>query len=236
MAVSRSVLITGGNRGIGLAVARAMAAAGDRVAITHRSDAPPPGLFGVRCDVTDAGQVDRAFTEVEAEHGPVEVLVANAGIAADRLVAVMSEAEFATVLDTNLTGAFRVARRAVPPMVENRGGRIILVSSVSGMLGATGQANYSASKAGLIGFGRSLARELAPRNITVNVVTPGLIDTDMSAAIPEARRAAMVRAIPLGRTGTVEEVARAVLFVAGPDAGCLTGAVIPIDGGLGMGH
>ncbi|MFD5697216.1 3-oxoacyl-ACP reductase FabG [Streptomyces lasiicapitis] len=234
--MGRSVLVTGGNRGIGLAVARRLAAGGDRVAVTFRSGSPPEGLFGVRCDVTDAQQVDRAFKEAEAEHGAVEVLVANAGITRDRLLAVMTEDDFDAVLDTNLGGAFRVAKRAVRAMMSARGGRIVLVSSVSALLGTAGQANYAASKAGLIGFGRSLARELAPRNITVNVVAAGLIDTDMTASLPQARRAVMTAAVPLGRAGTAEEVATVVDFLAGPGAGYITGAVVPVDGGLGMGH
>ncbi|GHC67089.1 3-oxoacyl-ACP reductase FabG [Streptomyces flavofungini] len=234
--MTRSVLVTGGNRGIGLAVARRLAGDGDRVAVTFRSGPPPAGLFGVRCDVTDPGQVDRAFKEVEAEQGAVEVLVANAGITRDRLLAVMAEDDFAAVLDTNLGGAYRVAKRAVRPMMSARRGRVVLISSVSALLGTAGQANYAASKAGLIGFGRSLARELAPRNITVNVVAAGLIDTDMTASLPEARLAAMTEAVPLGRVGTPAEVATVVAFLAGPDAGYITGAVVPVDGGLGMGH
>ncbi|WP_405651562.1 3-oxoacyl-ACP reductase FabG [Streptomyces sp. RK9] len=234
--MARSVLVTGGNRGIGLAVARRLAAGGDRVAVTFRSGPPPEGLFGVRCDVTDPEQVDRAFKEVEAEQGAVEVLVANAGITRDRLLAVMAEDDFAAVLDTNLGGAYRVAKRAVRPMMRARRGRVVLISSVSALLGTAGQTNYAASKAGLIGFGRSLARELAPRNITVNVVAAGLIDTDMTASLPEARLTAMTEGVPLGRVGTVDEVASVVAFLAGPDAGYITGAVVPVDGGLGMGH
>ncbi|MFD0417073.1 3-oxoacyl-ACP reductase FabG [Streptomyces sp. NPDC127108] len=234
--MTRSVLVTGGNRGIGLAVARRLAEDGDRVAVTFRSGSPPAGLFGVRCDVTDPEQVDRAFKEVEAEQGAVEVLVANAGITRDRLLAVMAEDDFTAVLDTNLGGAYRVAKRAVRPMMRARRGRVVLISSVSALLGTAGQTNYAASKAGLIGFGRSLARELAPRNITVNVVAAGLIDTDMTASLPEARLAAMTEGVPLGRVGTVAEVASVVAFLAGPDAGYITGAVVPVDGGLGMGH
>lgn len=234
--MARSVLVTGGNRGIGLAVARRLAAGGDRVAVTFRSGPPPAGLFGVRCDVTDPEQVDRAFKDVEAEQGAVEVLVANAGITRDRLLAVMAEDDFAAVLDTNLGGAYRVAKRAVRPMMRARRGRVVLISSVSALLGTAGQTNYAASKAGLIGFGRSLARELAPRDITVNVVAAGLIDTDMTASLPEARLTAMAEGVPLGRVGTTEEVASVVAFLAGPDAGYITGAVVPVDGGLGMGH
>ncbi|KUF12924.1 3-oxoacyl-ACP reductase FabG [Streptomyces silvensis] len=234
--MARSVLVTGGNRGIGLAVARRLAAGGDRVAVTFRSGRPPAGLFGVRCDVTDGEQVDRAFKEVEAEQGAVEVLVANAGIARDRLLATMSETDFGAVLDTNLVGTFRVARRAVRPMMRARRGRIVLISSVSALLGTAGQANYAASKAGLIGFGRSLARELAPRDITVNVIAAGLVDTDMTSSLTEARIEAITASVPLGRMGTAEEIAAAVDFLAGPGAGYITGAVMAVDGGLGMGH
>ncbi|MFH8987717.1 3-oxoacyl-ACP reductase FabG [Streptomyces sp. NPDC017940] len=234
--MARSVLVTGGNRGIGLAVARRLAAGGDRVAVTFRSGEPPAGLFGVRCDVTATEQVDRAFKEVEAEQGAVEVLVANAGIARDRLLATMSEQDFQAVIDTNLVGAFRVARRAVRPMMRARRGRIVLISSVSALLGTAGQANYAASKAGLIGFGRSLARELAPRDITVNVIAAGLVDTDMTSSLTEARIAAITGSVPLGRMGTAEEIAAAVEFLAGPGAGYVTGAVLAVDGGLGMGN
>ncbi|MFD3415187.1 3-oxoacyl-ACP reductase FabG [Streptomyces cyaneofuscatus] len=234
--MGRSVLVTGGNRGIGRAIALSFAEAGDRVAVTHRSGTPPQGVLGVRCDVTDTDQVDRAFQRVEQEHGPVEVLVANAGITRDKLLAVMRDDDFSSVYDTNVGGAFRVSRRALYPMMRARNGRIVLISSVSGMLGSAGQTNYAASKAAIIGFARSLAREVASRNITVNVVAPGIIDTDMTAAIPESRQKEMRGAVPLGRSGTVDEVARVVRFVAGPDAGYVTGAVIPVDGGLGMGH
>ncbi|MGW1207923.1 beta-ketoacyl-ACP reductase [Streptomyces cyaneofuscatus] len=234
--MGRSVLVTGGNRGIGRAIALSFAEAGDRVAVTHRSGTPPQGVLGVPCDVTDTDQVDRAFQRVEEEHGPVEVLVANAGITRDKLLAVMRDDDFSSVYDTNVGGAFRVSRRALYPMMRARNGRIVLISSVSGMLGSAGQTNYAASKAAIIGFARSLAREVASRNITVNVVAPGIIDTDMTAAIPESRQKEMLGAVPLGRSGTVDEVARVVRFVAGPDAGYVTGAVIPVDGGLGMGH
>lgn len=234
--MSRSALVTGGNRGIGLAVARELAAAGDAVAVTYRSGEPPAGLFGVRCDVTDSAEVDAAFEKIEAEQGPVEVLVANAGITRDQLLALMKEEDFTAVLDTNLTGAFRVAKRAVRGMMRLRRGRIVLVSSVVGMLGSGGQANYAAAKAGLIGFGRSLARELGSRNITVNIVAPGFVTTDMTAALPEERRAEIKKSIPLGRFAGPEEIAAVVRFLTSDAAGYITGAVIPVDGGLGMGH
>ncbi|MBX6765846.1 MAG: 3-oxoacyl-[acyl-carrier-protein] reductase [Actinomadura rubrobrunea] len=234
--MSRSVLVTGGNRGIGLAIARELQAAGDAVAVTYRSGEPPEGLFGVRCDVTSMEDVDAAFAKVEAEQGPVQVLVANAGITDDTLLAIMSEEQFTSVLDTNLTGAFRVAKRAVKGMMRKRGGRIVLVSSVVGLLGSAGQSNYAASKAGMVGFARSLARELGSRNITVNVVAPGFVDTDMTAALSEERQNAIKQAIPLGRVARPEEVAKTVRFLASDDAAYITGAVIPVDGGLGMGH
>ncbi|MFC7733746.1 beta-ketoacyl-ACP reductase [Actinomadura keratinilytica] len=234
--MSRSVLVTGGNRGIGLAIARELSAAGDAVAVTYRSGEPPAGLFGVRCDVTSMEDVDAAFGKVEAEQGPVQVLVANAGITDDTLLAIMSEESFTSVLDTNLTGAFRVAKRAVKGMMRKRGGRIVLVSSVVGLLGSAGQSNYAASKAGMVGFARSLARELGSRNITVNVVAPGFVDTDMTAALSEDQQNAIKKAIPLGRVAQPAEVAKAVRFLASDDAAYITGAVIPVDGGLGMGH
>ncbi|MFC0041060.1 beta-ketoacyl-ACP reductase [Actinomadura rayongensis] len=234
--MSRSVLVTGGNRGIGLAVARELAAAGDAVAVTYRSGEPPEGLFGVRCDVTSTEDVNAAFEKVEAEQGPARVVVANAGITKDTLLAIMNEESFTSVIDTNLTGAFRVAKRAVKPMMRARGGRIILVSSVVAMLGSAGQTNYAASKAGLIGFARSLAREIGSRNITVNVVAPGFVDTDMTAVLGEDQQAAIRSIIPLGRIARPEEVARTVRFLASDDAAYITGAVIPVDGGLGMGH
>ncbi|GGS21524.1 beta-ketoacyl-ACP reductase [Streptomyces aureoverticillatus] len=232
----RSVLITGGSRGIGLAIARTMRAAGDRVAVTYRTGEPPEGLFGVRCDVTDADQVDLAFKEVEEEQGPVEVLVACAGVTNDKLLMRMTEADFTSVLDTNLTGAFRVAKRATRGMLRARSGRIVVISSAVGLRGEAGQANYAASKAGLVGFARSLARELGSRGITVNVVAPGLTETAMSESLTDEQREAMVRQIPLGRLAAPEEVAAAVAFVASPEAGYITGAVIPVDGGAGMGH
>ena len=234
--MSRSVLVTGGNRGIGLAIARRLAAGGDRVMVTSRSGDPVPGLSVVRCDVTDAASVDAAFTEAETQHGPVEVLVSNAGITQDQLLALMKEEDFAGVVDTNLTGAYRVARRAVRGMMRLRRGRLIFLSSVVGLLGSPGQANYAASKAGLVGLARSLARELASRNITANVVAPGFVDTDMTAALPEERKKEILAGIPLARYATPDEVAGVVAFLAGEDGGYVTGAVIPVDGGLGMGH
>ncbi|MEI5100962.1 beta-ketoacyl-ACP reductase [Streptomyces sp. PmtG] len=232
----RSVLVTGGNRGIGLAIARSLAADGDRVAVTYRSGQPPEGLFGVQCDVTSGEQVDAAFDKVEAEQGPVEVLVANAGITRDRLLMRMSEDDFAAVLDTNLGGAYRVAKRAVGRMIRARQGRIVLISSAVALSGEAGQANYAASKAGLIGFSRSLAKELGTRNITVNVVAPGLTTTDMTDALSEARREEIVRRIPLGRTADPQEIAHAVRFLASKEAAYITGAVLPVDGGAAMGH
>ena len=234
--MSRSVLVTGGNRGIGLSIARELAAGGDDVAVTYRSGEPPEGFLGVRCDITDSAQVDAAFKEVEEAQGPVEVLVANAGITKDQLLALMSEDDFSSVLDTNLTGSFRVAKRAVRGMMRKRSGRIILISSVVGLLGSGGQANYAASKAGLVGFGRSLARELGSRNITVNVVAPGFIETDMTGALSPERQAELKKNIPLGRYGTTEDIARTVSFLAGPGGAYISGAVIPVDGGMGMGH
>jgi 3-oxoacyl-[acyl-carrier protein] reductase len=234
--VSRSVLVTGGNRGIGLAIARAFAAQGDAVAVTHRGSAVPDGLFGVACDVTDSAAVDAAFAAVEEHQGPVEVLVANAGITRDTLALRMSDEDWLDVLDANLTGAFRVARRAARGMLRLRRGRLVFVSSVVGLTGSAGQTNYAASKSGLVGLARSLARELGSRGITANVVAPGFIDTDMTAALPEERRAEVLAQIPLGRYGATEEVAAAVTWLAGAGAAYVTGAVIPVDGGLGMGH
>jgi len=227
--MSRSVLVTGGNRGIGLAIARRLAAAGDAVTVTSRSGDAVPGLTVAACDVRDAAAVDAAFALAEA-------VVANAGIARDQLLALMSEDDFGAVLDTNLTGAYRVARRAVRPMIRMRRGRIIFISSVVGLLGSGGQANYAASKAGLIGLARSLARELGTRNITVNVIAPGFVDTDMTAALAGDRKAAILAAVPLGRYASADEVAAAVAFLASDDAAYITGAVLPVDGGLGMGH
>jgi 3-oxoacyl-[acyl-carrier protein] reductase len=234
--VGRSVLVTGGNRGIGKAIADAFLDAGDQVAVTYRSGEPPAGFLGVRCDVTSAEEVERAFTDIEAGHGPVEVLVANAGITRDTLALRMSDEDWSAVLDTNLTGAFRVAKRAAKGMLRLRRGRLIFVSSVVALLGSAGQTNYAASKAGLVGLARSLARELGSRGITANVVAPGLVDTDMTAQLPEDTRAKYVQSIPLQRYATTAEVAAAVRWLAGDEAGYVTGAVLPVDGGLGMGH
>lgn len=233
--MSRSVLVTGGNRGIGLAIAKEMAADGDAVAVTYRSEKPPDGLFGVECDVTSTAQVETAFRAIEKEQGSVEVLISNAGITRDKLVPLMKEEDFLAVLDTNLTAAFRVSKQALRGMTRKRGGRIIFVSSVVAFTGQPGQANYGASKAGLVGFARTLAREAARWNITVNVVAPGLVDTDMTAAVSEAVMADSIAKVPLARTAAPEEIAKVVRFLAGPDAGYVTGAVIPVDGGLAMG-
>jgi 3-oxoacyl-[acyl-carrier protein] reductase len=230
------VLVTGGNRGIGLAIARRLASGGDSVTVTSRSGEPVEDLTVVRCDVRDAASVDAAFGFVEADQGPVEVLVANAGVTRDQLLALMSEDDFGAVLDTNLTGAYRVAKRAVRAMMKMRRGRLIFISSVVGLYGSAGQANYAASKAGLVGLARSLARELGSRGITANVVAPGFVDSDMTAGLPEARKAAIMAAVPLGRYGSAAEVAATVAFLAGQDAAYITGAIIPVDGGLGMGH
>jgi len=231
------VLVTGGARGIGLACARRFAADGHNVAVTYRSSAPPDDLFGVKCDITSADDIEAAFSQVE-EHlgGPVEVLVANAGIARDTLLLRMSDDDFETVVDTNLVGTFRVVKRATRGMIRARSGRLILISSVVGLLGSAGQANYAASKAGLVGFARSLARELGSRAITVNVIAPGPVETDMIAALTDERRAELTAAVPLARAASPDEIAGVVAFVASDDAAYITGAVIPVDGGLGMGH
>jgi 3-oxoacyl-[acyl-carrier protein] reductase len=233
---ARTVLVTGGNRGIGRAIALAFAAAGHRVAVTARSGSGPEGVLTVQADVTDAASVDAAFTAVEAQLGPVEVVVANAGITRDTLLLRMSEEDFDAVVATNLGGSFRVVKRASKGMLRARFGRVILISSVVGLLGSAGQVNYAASKAALVGFARSLTRELGGRGITANVVAPGFIETDMTAALPEETQKEYRGRIPAGRFGSVDEVAAAVLWLAGDDAGYISGAVIPVDGGLGMGH
>jgi NAD(P)-dependent dehydrogenase (short-subunit alcohol dehydrogenase family) len=234
--VSRSVLVTGGNRGIGLAIARNLAAAGHRVTVTVRSGEAPAGLGSVVCDVTDGAAVDAAFAQVEATQGPVEILVSNAGITDDTLLLRMSEDSFTRVVDANLTGAYRMAKRAASGMLRKRWGRMIFISSVAGLSGGVGQVNYSASKAGLVGLARSVARELGSRNITANVVAPGFVDTDMTRELPEARRTEILAQVPLRRYGTADEIAGLVTFLASEQAAYVTGAVIPVDGGLGMGH
>ncbi len=237
MSESRIVLVTGGSRGIGLACAQRFKALGDRVAVTYNSSPPPDGLFGVKCDVTDTAQVDAAFAAIEHEFGgTVEVLVSNAGVTRDGLLLRMSEEDFTSVIDANLTAAFRVTKRATQGMLRARKGRVILVSSVVGLSGAGGQANYAASKSGLVGFARSVARELGSRSITVNVVAPGPVETDMTAALGEKRIADIVGSVPLSRMATTDEIAGVVTFLASADAAYITGAVIPVDGGLGMGH
>lgn len=232
----RTVLVTGGNRGIGLAVAKSFAEQGDAVAVTHRGSGAPEGLYGVRCDVTDGDEVDAAFAQVEADLGPVEVLVANAGITDDTLMLRMSEEQFTSVVDVNLAGAWRCAKRASGKMLRAKFGRMIFMSSVSGLYGNAGQTNYSASKAGLVGLARSVTRELGSRNITANVVAPGFVESDMTAQLPESQRTAYAKAIPAGRFGAGAEVADACRWLASDGAGYVTGAVIPVDGGLGMGH
>jgi 3-oxoacyl-[acyl-carrier protein] reductase len=234
--VSRSVLVTGGNRGIGLSIATAFREAGDQVAVTYRSGEPPAGFLGVRCDITDQEQVDAAFDTIQSEQGPVEVLVANAGITRDTLLLRMSDDDWSSVIDTNLTGSFRVARRAAKGMLRLRKGRIVFISSVVGLLGSPGQVNYAASKSGLIGMARSMARELGSRGITANVVAPGFVETDMTAVLPEETQKQYLSQIPLGRFGLTEEIAKAVRWLASDEAGYITGAVIPVDGGIGMGN
>lgn len=231
----RSVLVTGGNRGIGLAIARGFAGAGDRVAIAHRGGSGVDDLLGVTCDVTDAASVDAAFAAAEAEHGPVEVLVSNAGITDDTLLLRMSEDSFDRVLDANLAGAYRVAKRAASGMLRMRRGRMVFISSVVGFMGAPGQVNYAASKAGLVGLARSIARELGGRGITANVVAPGFVQTEMTDAMTDERKAEVLAGVPLRRYGAVDEVAAAVRFLAAPESGYITGAVLPVDGGISMG-
>jgi len=235
-ATGRVVLITGGSRGIGLATAQRFAALGDRVAVTYNSSPPPEGFFAVKCDVTSSADVDDAFKAVEQHYGPVEILVSNAGMTKDMLLLRMSEDDFTEVIDANLTAAYRVAKRAAQGMLKARKGRIIFVSSVVGLLGSAGQANYSASKSGLVGLARSIARELGSRSITANVVAPGPVATDMLAALSEDRREALTAAVPLGRLASPDEIAGTITFLASIDAAFITGAIIPVDGGLGMGH
>ncbi len=234
---SRVALVTGGSRGIGLATARRLAADGHEVAVTYRS-APPDradGILALPCDVTDHDQVDALFSDIEAELGPVEILVSNAGVTRDKLVLRMSEDDFASVVDANLTGGFRVARRAVKPMMRNHWGRIVFISSIVGLAGQAGQANYAASKAGLIGLARSLAKEFASRDITVNVVAPGPTETDMLDALTDDQKQAILDAVPAGRLGRPDEIAEAIAFLSSEDAAYITGALLPVDGGTSMG-
>ena len=233
--MNRVVLVTGGNRGIGLAIARSFADRGDRVAVTSRSG-DVDGFLTLKCDVTSSDEVDGAFTRLEDEWGPAEVVVSNAGLTRDGLTLRMKDEDFDAVIDANLAGAFRVARRAVKPMTRARSGRIVFLSSVVGLSGSAGQANYAAAKAGLVGLARSLAREFASRNITVNIVAPGPIETDMTGALSDERQRDLAAAVPMGRFGTIDDVAAAVTFLASPEAAYITGAVLPVDGGLGMGH
>ena len=236
MSTPRTVLITGGNRGIGYAIAEEFVAAGHRVAVTARSGEGPTGSLTVRADVTDSAALDVAFTEVEQKLGPVEVVVANAGITRDMLLLRMTDDDFDAVVDTNLGGAFRVVKRASKGMLKAKFGRVILVSSVVGLFGGAGQVNYSSSKAGLVGMARSITRELGSRGITANVVAPGFIETDMTAELPEVQQADYKKSIPAGRFASPAEVAKVIVWLAGDDTGYISGAVIPVDGGLGMGH
>jgi len=236
MTTQRTVLITGGNRGIGFAIAEEFLAQGHRVAVTARSGTGPEGAMTVTADVTDAASLDAAYREVEDVYGPIEVVVANAGITRDTLVMRMSDDDFQSVIDTNLTGAFRTVKRAARGMLKARFGRIVFISSVVGLYGSAGQVNYSASKSALVGMARSLTRELGGRGITANVVAPGFIETDMTSALPEEQQKAYRDAIPAGRFASAQEVARVVTWIASDDAGYISGAVIPVDGGLGMGH
>ena len=236
MSSARSILITGGNRGIGLATARAFVAAGDNVTITYRSGQAPDGFHAVRADVTSSEDVDAAFAAAEERFGPVEILVANAGLTRDGLILRMSDEDFNDVMDANLVGAFRCARRAAKGMLRLKRGRLIFVGSVVGLLGSAGQTNYSATKAGLIGLARSLSRELGSRSITANVVAPGFVETDMTSELDADRKNQILTSVPLARFATASEIAEVIRFVASDAAGYITGAVIPVDGGLGMGH
>jgi 3-oxoacyl-[acyl-carrier protein] reductase len=229
-------LVTGGNRGIGLAIATALKADGCRVVITYRSGTPPTGFDAVRMDVTDSQSVDEAFTRIESEIGQPEIIVANAGITKDALVMRMSDEDFESVIDANLTGAFRVSKRATKGLLKLKRGRLIFVGSVVGSVGAAGQVNYSASKSGLVGMARSYARELGSRGITANVIAPGFVETDMTADLDEKRRTDIAAQVPLGRFCSAQEIADVVSFIASPKASYITGAIIPVDGGLGMGH
>ncbi|MEU3188821.1 3-oxoacyl-ACP reductase FabG [Streptomyces sp. NPDC006923] len=234
--MNRSILVTGGNRGIGLAIADSFAAAGDRVAITYRSGEPPHGFLAVRCDVRDPRQIESAYQEVEATHGQVQVLVANAGITKDMPLIRMSEEEFTSVLDVNLTGTFRIVRRALGGMLSAGNGRIVLISSVVGLRGAPALANYAASKAALFGFARSVVREVSPHGITCNVVAPGYVDTDMMSEVSPAQRKKLLAQVPLGRSAHPQEIAAVARFLASKGAAYINGAVVPVDGGMGMGH
>ncbi|QIG43131.1 SDR family oxidoreductase [Nocardioides anomalus] len=233
---ARSVLVTGGSRGIGRAIAEAFVAQGDRVAVTSRGGGAPAGALDLTCDITDPAQVEAAFAAAEEAHGPVEVLVANAGITKDTLLLRMSEDDWSTVIDTNLTASYRLAKRASKGMLRLRRGRIVFISSVVGLLGNPGQVNYAASKAGLVGMARSIARELGSRSITANVVAPGFVETDMTAELTDEQQAAIKASVPLQRYASPQEVASAVTWLASDGAAYVTGAVVPVDGGLGMGH
>ncbi len=232
----RIVFVTGGNRGIGLSIARAFAADGDLVIVSYRSGEAPEGLVGVQMDVTSQESVKEAFTQIEEKYGSVDVLVANAGITRDGLTMRMSDEDFTAVVETNLTGAFRSAQRAISPMMKKRSGRVIFIGSVVGMLGSAGQVNYAATKSGLIGMARALAREYGSRGLTFNVIAPGFVETDMTAELSDTLREKYVASIPLGRFCTPDEVASVVKFIASPEASYMTGALIPVDGGMGMGH
>lgn len=236
MSTPRTVLITGGNRGIGFALAQRFIADGHRVAVTARSGSGPTGSLTVAADVTDGTSLDAAVAAVEAELGPIEVLVANAGITKDTLMLRMSDEDFEEVINTNLVGVFRVVKRCIKSMMKAKYGRVILISSVVGLYGSPGQVNYAASKAALVGFARSMTRELGSRGITTNVVAPGFINTDMTKALPQAQQEQYLASIPAGRFAQAEEVASAVAWLASDESGYISGAVIPVDGGLGMGH
>jgi 3-oxoacyl-[acyl-carrier protein] reductase len=232
----RIVFVTGGNRGIGLSIARGFATGGDLVIVSYRSGGVPEGLVGVQMDVTSQESVNAAFSEIESQYGPIDVLVANAGITRDGLTMRMSEEDFTDVVETNLTGAFRTAQKAIPPMMKKRSGRVIFIGSVVGLTGSAGQVNYAATKSGLVGMARALAREYGSRGLTFNVVAPGFVETDMTSELNATLREKYVAQIPLGRFCSPEEVAAVVKFIASPEASYITGAVIPVDGGMGMGH